>query len=335
MKSRSWKRAPRAGFTLVELLVVIAIIGILVGLLLPAVQAAREAARRMSCSNNIRQLGIALHNYESAHKVIPPSRIAVTTPVLFQQSWISMMLPFIEQGNVHAAYRHGLPWFAAANDPLTTVKLPTMTCPSAPSDRPLPASSLYSAITAGTRSDQPLWGYADYGSINAVRNSAFIVAGLPSLGTREVLGAMGRGPQGVKFSSITDGLSNTVIVAEGAGRPGVYISGKKLPNPRAGLALGTAVVADGWGWADINAGFSIDGSDVAGNQNNTSSSGATTIAGNCLINCVNDGEIYAFHTGGAQMLLADGSVQFISQSVNAATLVALMTRDRGDIAGDY
>ncbi len=83
----------RSAFTLVELLVVIAIIGILVGLLLPAVQAAREAARRMSCGNNIRQLGLALHNYESAHKVIPPSRISVSTPVIFQQSWVSMILP--------------------------------------------------------------------------------------------------------------------------------------------------------------------------------------------------------------------------------------------------
>lgn len=330
-----WRSRERSAFTLVELLVVIAIIGVLVGLLLPAVQAAREAARRMSCSNNIRQLGLAMHNYESTHRSLPPSRISLTTPRIFQQSWVSMILPYIEQGNVHAAYQHGLPWFDRVNDPLTTANLPTLTCPSAPTSRELPTAVLYRAITGNARSDQPRWGYADYGSINAVRNSAFVASGLPSLGAREVFGAMGRGPEGVKFSAITDGLSNTAIVAEGAGRPGIYISGKKVNNPRIGnIAQGTPYTADGWGWADINSGFSIDGSNANGNQNDTSSSGATTIVGSCFMNCTNDSELYAFHNGGAQFLFGDGSVHFLSQNINGATFVAVMTRDRGDIVGD-
>ncbi len=326
----------REAFTLVELLVVIAIIGILVGLLLPAVQAAREAARRMSCSNNIRQLGLAIHNYENANRVIPPSRISVSSPRVFQQSWVSMILPYIEQNSVYASYQHGMPWFAAVNDPLTTVKLPTLTCPSAPSDRDHPTSALYSDITGGTRTDRPIWGYGDYGSINAVRNSAYVASGLPSLGMREVLGAMGRGPAGVRFAAITDGLSNTILVAEGAGRPSMYVSGRKIMNPRSGnSAFGTPFTADGWGWADINQGFSIDGGNAAGQQNNTTSSGATTIVGNCFMNCTNDSELYAFHTGGAQFLFADGSVQFLSQTIEGATFVALLTRDRGDIPGSY
>ncbi len=316
----------------------IAIIGILVGLLLPAVQAAREAARRMSCSNNIRQLGLALHNYESAHKVIPPSRITV-----FDPSDFPAVMGF-DDSALHGAAGclFGLSaWpamFAAVNDPLTTVRLPTMTCPSAPSDREHPTQALYTAITSGTRTAaRPIWGYSDYGSINAVRNSAYVVSGLPSLGAREVLGAMGRGPAGVKLAAITDGLSNTIVVAEGAGRPGIYISGRKAMNPRPGIATGTPFVADGWGWADINGGFSIDGSNAQGLQNDTNSSGATTLVtnGNCFMNCTNDSELYAFHSGGAQFLFADGSVQFIAQTVNGPTFVALLTRDRGDVPGEY
>jgi prepilin-type N-terminal cleavage/methylation domain-containing protein/prepilin-type processing-associated H-X9-DG protein len=325
----------RRGFTLVELLVVIAIIGILVGLLLPAVQAAREAARRMSCSNNARQLGLALHNYEGAHRRFPPSRISVATPIRNEQSWTAMILPFIEQNNVHSGYTFNTPWYAAINDPMTRTTIPTMICPSAPSSRDVPSQSLYAALTRNTRSDTPLWGYADYASLNAIRNSVFTIAGLPSLGTREIFGALGRGPDGVRISSISDGLSNTILVAEAAGRPSMYVSGKKSLNPRTGnIAFGTNVTADGWGWADINAGFSVDGANIAGVQNDTSTTGTVTLAGSCLMNCTNDSEIYAFHTGGANFVLGDGSVQFLSAGTDPKVLVALMTRDFGDIVSN-
>jgi prepilin-type N-terminal cleavage/methylation domain-containing protein len=318
----------KKGFTLVELLVVIAIIGVLVGLLLPAVQSAREAARRMSCSNNMKQLGLALLNYESAFKVLPPSRIALSNPT-FQQSWTMMILPHLEQGNNYNLYDKNLNWFHQNNLPVTTQQIATFKCPSTPEPREIPPTSLYSTYFGFN--NQPVFGHLDYGSINAVRNAAFVSNGLASINAREVLGALGRGPNGVRLSAITDGTSNTACLAEDAGRPTMFISGKRSLNPRNGVAFNTHFVVDGWGWADINGGFSIDGSNQAGIQNSTNSSGATVINGNCNINCTNDSEMYSFHTAGCMSLRCDGSVYFMSTNISGPVFIALCTRDFGDI----
>src|SRR5262245_22393651 len=119
-------RARRA-FTLVELLVVIAIIGVLVALLLPAVQAAREAARRMRCSNNLKQLSLGLHNYEDVHKTLPPAGINTN-----QMSWLVLVLPYIEQTNLYDRFNFNAgAW--NANNRITIVKrvkIPIINCPS-------------------------------------------------------------------------------------------------------------------------------------------------------------------------------------------------------------
>lgn len=323
------------GFTLIELLVVIAIIAILISLLLPAVQQAREASRRTQCKNNLKQLGLALHNYEGTYSMFPPSRINLSSPT-FQQTWSVMILPYIEQSGIYAQYNFNVNWFNPVNDRLTTVQLPGFMCPSTPSTRPLPTSVLYGKITGGARTDQPIWGYVDYGSINAVRNAFIVASGLPSIGTKDAMGGLGRGPGGTRIRDITDGTSNTMLLAEDAGRPAQYIGRKQGLNPRSGNdAFGTMYVADGWGWADINGGFSIDGANSAGIQNNTSSSGATTIVGTCSMNCTNDSELYSFHVGGVQTLLADGSVRFLSENMSGATLSGLATLQGGEVPGEF
>ena len=324
------------GFTLIELLVVIAIIAILIALLLPAVQQAREAARRTQCKNNLKQLGLALHNYEGTYGMFPASRINISSPAIFQQTWNVMVLPFIEQANMYQSYNFNVSWFSTANDAVTTVQLPAFVCPSTPGSRPLPTTALYSDITGSTRSDQPIWGYNDYGSVNAVRNAFIVSSGLPSIGTKDAMGGLGRGPGGTRIRDITDGTSNTMLIAEDAGRPQQYIGRIKGTNPRPTVpAFGTQFTSDGWGWADINNGFSIDGANTAGLQNDTSGSGTTTIVGTCIMNCTNDSEMYSFHIGGAQVLLADGSVRFLSENMSGANMVGLVTLQGGEVVGEF
>ena len=334
---KNFRTERRSGFTLIELLVVIAIIAVLVSLLLPAVQQAREAARRTQCRNNLKQIGLAMHNYESSYGMFPPSRINLTSPAIFQQSWAVMVLPYIDQAPMYNLYNFNTNWYDPLNDAVTTTRLSAMICPSVPVDGiGSPDTAIVSALTSAQRTTAPAWGRTDYGSINAVRNSVFVLSGLPSTNTKDTFSAMGRGPGGVKIAEITDGTSSTMMITEDAGRSAQFISGKPGTNPRVGnIAFGTKYVADGWNWADINGGFSMDGADPGGVQNNTSGSGTVTGGGTCWINCTNDSEMYSFHTGGAMALNADGSVHFLSENMSGAVLAALATRSQGDIVGEF
>lgn len=343
------RKPAKQGFTLIELLVVIAIIAVLIALLLPAVQQAREAARRTQCRNNMKQQGLALMNYESTHKVFPPARIDLSglsyvPGGYYQASWTQMVLPYLDQAPLYQSYNFNLTWSDPANLPVTTVTIPAFLCPSAPAQRQVPAATVKDGVGNFYPTSTP-YGFCDYGSMNAVRPAYFLSNGLPvpplstatntaspaSATKYEWDGGLKKGAA-TPIAAITDGTSNTIMCVEDSGRPQIYALSKAT----------TATTKDGWGWADIQAGYSLDGAtadaSIVGKSSCTVPSGPctlTTVAAPYGINILNDSEMYAFHVGGAHVLMCDGSVRFISANIAASTLGALATRSAGDIAGEF
>jgi prepilin-type N-terminal cleavage/methylation domain-containing protein len=311
----------RNGFTLIELLVVIAIIGVLVALLLPAVQAAREAARRSSCQNNLKQLGLAAHNFHDTYGKLPSSVRPAGLTTLPRVAGMTLALHYIEQGNAYNAYDQAKNWFDPVNLPVTSKQISVYLCPSTPEPKRLDGVPEASPWVGN------LVAVTDYSPTIGV-DQRLVTAGLVDFAGTGILPKNGE----PRLADVIDGLSNTIMYAESAGRPYVYRAGKKFGNLPANRV-------NAGGWSRPASDFSIDGSSFDG----------ATLPGPCPINCTNGedfgstafphpyygtegtGEAYAFHPGGAQFALGDGSVRFLSQTINIRDFARLVTRDKGEV----
>jgi len=345
----------------VELLVVIAIIGILIALLLPAVQAAREAARRSQCSNNLKQIGLGMHNYESAYKTFPfGSMISLGAgggiPGLNVQVWGTRILPFIEQQALYAQYDSRVPAISEAvafghpapiiaqNIQVISTPVAAFVCPSTPGS--LDARVTDAALPAGAVPGIPAlhWRAAPCDYICA----AGIRLGFATIAYANFPGGAGGDREGVmiewcgnggqildpgsspkdpsRIADISDGTSNTIMLAERVGFPNIYTKGGVVfATPTSAAPLGDLAKANGGGWGDIL------GPDewIIG----TATTGTTVPnvnGGPCAINCSSlkpDG-FYSFHPGGIQVLLADASVRFVSETTDAFVLASAITRKK-------
>lgn len=329
--------SPRTGFTLIELLVVVAIIAILVSLLLPAVQQARSSARTTQCRNNLKQLALACHNFQSAQNMLPITYTAtITTPTQFgQMSWAPWILGYLEQQTLlDTGWDNKANWWDSTNSnpgiyagqpvsnrAIAATPLAMMMCPETPGEPRMEDKPNSPETKRGACGD-----YFTPTGVHTDINTS-LPAGRQFSPTTDLRGALSiynatTNPKN-KISDITDGLSQTILLGECAGREDVWRKRVKYP-----LDYGSGNIrARGGAWSTNDNVYTI------GSRTTTNfGPGTTTIPGRLAINNSNEyGHcFYSFHSGGANFALADGSVRFLSESVDLKLLADMVTRAAGE-----
>lgn len=298
----------RPGFTLIELLVVIAIIAILIALLLPAVQQAREAARRTQCKNNMKQIGLALHNYHDTYNSLAPGWVdwdGLWADPLRTAHVNVAILPYLDAGNTANLYDFNVRWDHENNEDLAQLMPVAYQCPSTPgAGIPEPNSGFQTSDYTCLRSDTG-WLTDDSPGKSMFDQNTFR-----------------------RFRDVTDGLTNTIMIYESAGRSSLYVG------------MQTTTAPDGWdgeyrSWTGyFNSGWLYNfrvTPDSGGGPPNVS-----YYVGNEIINVSNlYSAAFSFHVGGVQICLADGSGRFLSENIDMNLLSALTSVNGNEIVGEF